>query len=166
MAMIQVPEPTASTLWMAIRGLFLDNAMQRTIYVLQELHNLFQGDMTITAYFGRLKQLADLLRDVGHPISEPSMVVNALRGLNSKFSHAIGVLTAKVPPPSFLYVRNYLLQDESRQAHTTKMDCPPRACCVFLDAATQGCHQQQDSFRAYLLHVQEQRQQEQEEEVQ
>jgi hypothetical protein len=106
MAMIQVPEPTASTLWMAIRGLFLDNAMQRTIYVLQEFHNLFQGDMTITAYFGRLKQLADLLRDVGHPISEPSMVVNALRGLNSKFSHAIGVLTAKVPPPSFLYVRN------------------------------------------------------------
>jgi hypothetical protein len=26
------------------------------------------------------------------------------------------------PPPSFLYVRNYLLQDESRQAHTAKME--------------------------------------------
>jgi hypothetical protein len=101
MAMIQVPKPTAYTLWMAIRGLFLDNAMQRAIYALQEFHNLFQGDMTITAYFGRLKQLVDLLRDVGHPIFEPSMVVNALRGLNSKFSHAIGVLTAKVPPSSF-----------------------------------------------------------------
>jgi hypothetical protein len=75
MAMIQVPEPTAYTLWMAIRGLFIDNAMQRAIYMLQEFHNLFQGDMTITAYFGHLNQLVDLLRDVGHPISETSMVV-------------------------------------------------------------------------------------------
>jgi hypothetical protein len=54
--------------------LFLDNVMQHTIYALQEFHNLFQGDMTITAYFGHLKQLEDL-RDVGHPISESSMVV-------------------------------------------------------------------------------------------
>jgi hypothetical protein len=75
MAMIQVPEPTAYTLWMAIRGLFIDNAMQRAIYMLQEFHNLFQGDMTITAYFCHLNQLVYLLRDVGHPISETSMVV-------------------------------------------------------------------------------------------
>jgi hypothetical protein len=54
--------------------LFLDNVMQHAIYALQEFHNLFQGDMTITTYFGHLKQLEDL-RDVGHPISESSMVV-------------------------------------------------------------------------------------------
>jgi hypothetical protein len=165
MTMVQVPEPTAYTLWMANRRLFLDNAMQCAVYALKEFHNLFQGDKTITAYFGRLKQLTDLLRDVGHPISEPSMVVNALRGLNSKFSHAIVVLTAKVAMSLFLYVHNYLLQDESRQAHTTKMEAatallaPRQVLCA---NATQGHHQHQASFHVDIPSVQEQREQEEE----
>jgi hypothetical protein len=139
--------------------------MQCAVYALKEFHNLFQGDKTITAYFGRLKQLADLLHDVGHPISEPSMVVNALRGLNSKFSHAIVVLTAKVAMSLFLYVHNYLLQDESRQAHTTKMEAatallaPRQVLCA---NATQGHHQHQASFHVDILSVQEQREQEEE----
>jgi hypothetical protein len=78
--------------------------------------------MSITDYFGRLKQLTDLLHDVGHPVSEPALMINALYGLNSKFSQAISMLTATKPLSSFLFVRNYLLQDENRQFHTAKME--------------------------------------------
>ncbi|XP_062213834.1 uncharacterized protein LOC133914863 [Phragmites australis] len=116
------PSPTAFSLWTAIRGLFRDNSMQRAVYALQEFHSLYQGDMTITEYFTKLKTLADTLNDVGHPISDQALVINALRGLSSKFSHAIGVLTSKLPPPTFLYTRSYLLQDETRQVHTAKME--------------------------------------------
>lgn len=122
MKMVQVPDPTVYVIWSKIRGLFLDNADQHAIYTLQEFHSLFQGDLSIHDYFGRLKQLGDLLCDVGHPISEPSMVVNALRSLRSKFSHAIPVITSFKPLPSFQFVFNYLLQDENRQEHTTKME--------------------------------------------
>jgi hypothetical protein len=65
-------------------------------------------------YFNRLKHLADLLRDVGHPVSDPAMVINALHGLNSKFSHATSVITARKPLPSFLFTHDYLLQEEAR----------------------------------------------------
>jgi hypothetical protein len=102
--------------------LFLDNVDQRTVYALQEFHGLFQGDLSVHDYFSRLKQLADLLRDVGHPVSDPAMVTNALRGLNSKFSHAISVLTTRKPLPTFLFTRDYLLQEEAHQKHTAKME--------------------------------------------
>jgi hypothetical protein len=101
--------------------LFLDNIDQHAVYALQEFHGLFQGDLSVHDYFSRLKQLADLLRGIGHPVSDPTMVINVLGGLNSKFSHAISVLTARKPLPTFLFTRDYLLQEEARQKHTTQM---------------------------------------------
>lgn len=98
---IVIERPMAYMIWSAICGLFLDNADQRTVYALQEFHSLFQSDLTITTYFSRLKQLADLLHDVGHQVSEPSMVLNALRGLSSKFSNAIAHITAHRPLPPY-----------------------------------------------------------------
>jgi hypothetical protein len=102
--------------------LFLDNADQRAVYTLQEFHDLFQGDLSVHDYFSHLKQLADLLCDVGHLVSDPATVINVLRGLNTKFSHAISVLTTRKPLPTFLFTRDYLLQEEARQKHTTKVE--------------------------------------------
>lgn len=39
--------------------------------------------MTIFEYTSWLKQLADALQDVGHPVSNPSQVLNMLHGLNA-----------------------------------------------------------------------------------
>lgn len=101
MKMIVIDRPTAHLIWSAIHGLFLGNADQRAIYALQEFHSMYQGDLSITSYFRRLKDLADLLRDVGYPVSDFSMVVDALRGLSSRFSHAIPNITATHPLPQF-----------------------------------------------------------------
>jgi hypothetical protein len=79
------------------------------VYALQEFHGLFQANLSITDYFGRLKQLVNLLQDVGHPILELSLVINALRDLNSKFIQAISMITAMKLLPSFLHIHNYLL---------------------------------------------------------
>lgn len=122
MKMIVVERPTAHLVWCTIRNLFLKNADQRAIYTFQKFHSMYQGDLSVNTYFSRLKELADLLRDVGHPVSEPAMVVNALRGLSSRFSHAIPNITARHPLPSFNYVRDYIVQLESGQAHTAKME--------------------------------------------
>jgi hypothetical protein len=109
MQMIQVPKPTVYIIWQAICGLFLDITDRRVVYALQEYHGLYQGNLSIHDYFSCLMHLSDLLRDVGHLMSDPAMVINALRGLNSKFNHAISVLITHKPLPSFLFVRDYLL---------------------------------------------------------
>uniref|UniRef100_A0ACD5WPQ1 Uncharacterized protein n=1 Tax=Avena sativa TaxID=4498 RepID=A0ACD5WPQ1_AVESA len=46
------PDDTAFGVWTAIHNIFLGNRNQRAVYALQEFHNLYQGDTSITAYFG------------------------------------------------------------------------------------------------------------------
>jgi hypothetical protein len=72
----------AFTLWHAVEGLFQDNELQRAVFLETELCSLQQGDMSMNDYCTKLKRIADQLRDIGHPVSEPSQVLNLLRGLN------------------------------------------------------------------------------------
>jgi hypothetical protein len=116
------PGATAFSAWTAITGQFLDNSLQHAVFAQQEFHSLFQGDMTIGEYCGRLKRLADTLYDCGAAVSDPALVINTLRGLNNKFSQAIAVLSTMSPPPTFLYTKSYLLQEEHRIKHSLKME--------------------------------------------
>jgi hypothetical protein len=50
------------------------------------------------------------------------MVINALCGLNSMFIHAISVLIAHKPLPTFLFTQDYLLQEEAYRLYTAKME--------------------------------------------
>jgi hypothetical protein len=66
------PEASAFSVWSAIEGLFRDNEMERAVYLEAELRTIQQGEMSINDYCTKLKTLADGLRDVGLPVSEPS----------------------------------------------------------------------------------------------
>ncbi|XP_066341599.1 uncharacterized protein [Miscanthus floridulus] len=107
----------AFTLWNAVAGLFQDNEMQRAVYLEAELRSLQQGDMTISAYCTKLKRLADQLRDIGHPVSEPSQVLNLLRGLNPRYRYVKPVITSKYPPHTFQSARSFLILEELSFRH-------------------------------------------------
>lgn len=47
----------------------------------------------MSEYCGRLKCLGDTIYDCGAAVSEPTLVINTLCGLNNKFSMAIAVLS-------------------------------------------------------------------------
>jgi hypothetical protein len=66
------PRASAFTIWVDIEGLFRDNKMQRAVYLEAEFRSLRQDDMSITDYTTRLKTLADSLRYLGQPVSQPS----------------------------------------------------------------------------------------------
>ena len=91
------PDHDALSAWTAICNQFLDNAVQRSVHLRQELHALHQADMSITAYCGRLKELADNLRELGSPLSNPDLVVILLSGLNDKFASCISTISASNP---------------------------------------------------------------------
>jgi len=98
------PNTTAFSLWTAVEGLFLDNEA--------ELRSTYQGDMSIDEYCTKLKRLADQLRDIGHTVSEPSQVLNLLRGLNPRYRHLKTVITSKFPPHTFMTARSFLILEE------------------------------------------------------
>jgi hypothetical protein len=99
---IYKPQALAFTVWGDIEGVFRDNELQRAAYYEAEFRSIQQGDLSITNYNMRLKQLADSLRDDGYPVSEPSHVLNLLRGLNPKFHHVKTVINSKSPPHIFM----------------------------------------------------------------
>jgi hypothetical protein len=73
--------------------------------------------MTINAYCTKLKRLADQLRDIGHPVSEPNQVLNLLRGLNPKYRYVKPVITSKYPPHTFMSARSFLILEELGADH-------------------------------------------------
>jgi hypothetical protein len=105
-------ETDAFSLWTAIHALYHDNQLQRAVFYEAEFHNLSQGDLSVTDYCAKLKSLANNLRDVGQPVSEPSQVLNLLRGLNPKYRHAISAITSRHLPHTFLSARSHLLMEE------------------------------------------------------
>jgi hypothetical protein len=113
-------DSSAFTVWTAIEGLFRDNEMERAVYLEAELRTLQQGELSINDYCTKLKTLADGLRDVDLPVSEPSQVLNLLCGLNPKYKHLKPTIKAKFPPHTFASARYYLLLEELCEKHDAK----------------------------------------------
>jgi len=81
------PNQTARQLWVAIENHFQANKAPRSIYLSHEFHTMTQGDLSVEDYGKKMKVAADKLRDVGHPVTEATLVLNLLRGINKKFSN-------------------------------------------------------------------------------
>jgi hypothetical protein len=110
---------TARQLWVAIDGLFQDNKAQRAIFLSHEFHSMTQGDSSIDDYCLRIKTTADKLRDVGHPVDEPQIVLNLLRGLNEEFSGTADHNAAT--DLTLTYARDQLSLKELRLANGKKV---------------------------------------------
>ncbi|CAN6297344.1 unnamed protein product [Urochloa humidicola] len=116
------PRASAFTVWADIEGVFRDNELHRAVLIESEFRSIMQGDMTMMQYTSRLKKLADDLRDLGQPVSEPSQVLNLLRGLNPKFRYVKPVVSSRSPPHTFRNACSFLLLEESQQNHDAKAD--------------------------------------------
>jgi hypothetical protein len=67
----------------------------------------------------QMKTKADALRDLGHPVPEPTLVLNVLRGLNSSFDHLRTWITRQKPFLTFLQVWDDLVLEEITRGPVT-----------------------------------------------
>jgi hypothetical protein len=114
------PGSTARAIWNAIENLFRDNKMHRALQLEADFRNTPQGDLSIHDYCAKLKALADSLGDVGQPVSDETLVLTVLRGLNESYAHLRSFLPFQAPFPSFLQTRSALLLEESQKKLDTK----------------------------------------------
>jgi hypothetical protein len=71
-----------------------------------------QGDQNVNDYSRKMKGKADALRDLGEPVSDRTIILNILQGLNKRYDHLKTFLKRVVPFPSFYDVCNDLLLEE------------------------------------------------------
>ena len=108
---------TARDLWVAVETHFLGNRETRTILLDVEFHGFSQGDLSIADYCRRFKKMADQLDDLGSPVSDRTLVLNVLCGLNERFT-SIGVHLRRARPfPTFKEAQAELLLEEMNMAY-------------------------------------------------
>lgn len=115
------PDQSARDLWIAIDNLFQANKEPRAIYPHHEFHSMTQGDLSVADYCQRMKTAADALRDVGHPVTESQLVLNLLRGVNSRFTSTADNIASAPVLPSFASARNTLVLKELRNANSVQV---------------------------------------------
>ena len=135
------PEQTARDLFVAITNLFQANQETRAVVLGQEFHSMTQGDLSIDAYAQRMKHTADALRDVGHTVSEPQLVLNLLRGLNPRFANTVDIIANAAVLPLFISAHNTLRLKELRLANDAKVssDTALTAVSPSTTSATTAC---------------------------
>jgi hypothetical protein len=87
--------------WFAVESQFLGNREIRAIQLETRFCNFVQGDLSIVEYCRRLKKMADYLDTLGEVVSDRTLVLNVIHGLNERFTHDSAVLRrARPSPPS------------------------------------------------------------------
>jgi hypothetical protein len=124
---------SARDIWLAIESQFLGNQATRALYADADFRTFSQGDLSVVDYCRQYKHKAQDLRDLGEPISDRTLVLNIIRGLNERFA-AIGLHLCRTNPlPSFLQVRADLQIEELTMAKT-----PPATALLSSSAGGQG----------------------------
>jgi hypothetical protein len=115
---------SARVLWLAIESQFLGNRTTRTLYADQAFRSFTQGDLSVAEYCHRYKKLAEDLRDLGEPVSDKTLVLNIIRGLNERFQ-ALGLHLRRTSPlPTFLQVCDDLTLEELTMTNAAPAAAP------------------------------------------
>lgn len=105
---------TTRDIWLRIENQFRNNKESRALQLDNDLRTKEIGDMTIHEYSHSLKSIADLLENVEAPVSDKTLVMYMLNGLNEKFDHIINVIKHQKPFPSFEDAKSMLEMEETR----------------------------------------------------
>jgi hypothetical protein len=103
---------TARDAWLAVESQFLGNRETRAIQLETKFRNFVQGDLSVTEYCRRLKKMADDLTALGEVVTDRTLVLNVLRGLNEHFTHVGALLRRARPFPTLLQVKDDLSLEE------------------------------------------------------
>lgn len=88
------------------------NKESHAIYLLAEFSSFTQGDVSISDYYYKIKSLTDAMGDINQAVSNTTLVLTTLRGLNGKFSHMVTLLPMQKPFMSFIEAWPHLLLEE------------------------------------------------------
>jgi hypothetical protein len=105
-------DATARDVWLALEEQFLGNQETRALHLDAKFRHFCQGDMSITDYCRRFKNMADALNDLGERVIDRALVLNIIRGLADRFEAVGRHLRLSWDFPMFLEVRSTLILEE------------------------------------------------------
>ncbi|GJZ56094.1 hybrid signal transduction histidine kinase M [Tanacetum coccineum] len=105
---------SAKEAWDILADIFRDNKHTRSIALKAELRFLKLGDLTIDAYFRKLKSIATVLTSLESPMNSDDVVTFALESLPAKYDNVSTIIAHRGPFPDLKTVRSMLTTEEMR----------------------------------------------------
>ena len=114
------PDAAAMATWNRLQDIFQDNKNSRIVAVEQEFsHSSMEDFPHASAYYQRLKELSNQLKNVGSPVSNDRLVLQLVSGFTSSYS-IIGMWIRQTNPlPPFYQARSMLTLEEAGYANQT-----------------------------------------------
>ncbi|XP_010229588.1 uncharacterized protein LOC104582022 [Brachypodium distachyon] len=101
-------DATAFSAWERLRLFFYANQPGRELHLSQEFRSIVQGDLSITEYCHRIKNVADALAEVGAPMSDKAITLQMIDGLDERYKIQQELFPSLVPFPSFMQAQSRL----------------------------------------------------------
>ncbi|GKC78628.1 ribonuclease H-like domain-containing protein, partial [Tanacetum coccineum] len=105
---------TAKEAWDLLAHIFQDNKRTHSIALKAELRSLKLGDLSVDAYFQKIKSIVSVLKGLGSPLSDDDVVNLALEGLPPRYDNVYGIIVHREPFSDLKAVRSMLTTEETR----------------------------------------------------
>ena len=78
---------TSRDVSLALETQFLGNRETRALHLDLQFQNIVQGNLSIADYCHRFKTMADSFAALGEPVTDRTLVLNVICGLNDRYSN-------------------------------------------------------------------------------
>jgi hypothetical protein len=127
---------TARTVWRTLEDQFHGNREACVLQLNVKFRNFVQGDLSVTNYSRELKGMATTLRDLGEDVTDSTLTLSLIQGLNERFREVSRLLRRDIPFPQFKDAVNELLLEEMTSAPPSST--PPTALLAARQTAAPG----------------------------
>ncbi|XP_035844119.1 uncharacterized protein LOC110928104 [Helianthus annuus] len=127
-AHLSIGTETAADLWKIIEDTFFDQVFAKRSHLRSQFQLLKQSNQSVTAYCDRAKQLSDQLNSIDDPVTDESLVLQVLNGLDHPtFDNFVLNVEHSDKQPTFAQLRSKLLNYEERLNQQKQFSTPPVA---------------------------------------
>ncbi|KAK1648387.1 hypothetical protein QYE76_066192 [Lolium multiflorum] len=113
---------TSAAVWSSLHSMFASQNRARVMQIRYQLSNIRKKDLSASAYFNRVKSLADSMAAIGAPLRDDEVLGYMLAGLGSEYEPLVVSITTRDQPVSLNSFYAYLIGAELRIEQQTAVN--------------------------------------------
>jgi len=109
--------PTSQAVWDTLTWMFSSQSQAQIMQIHYQLSTIKKGNLSVTDYFQKVKQLVDTLAAFHQPLQDCETVSYLFGGLSSEYDSLVTSVTTHIDPMSLDELYGHFLSHEQRMEH-------------------------------------------------
>jgi transposase InsO family protein len=108
---------TSQAVWETLTRIFSSQSQARIMQIRYQLSTIKKGNLSVSDYFQKVKQLTDTLAAIDHPLQDCEIISYLLGGLSTEFDSLVTSVTTRIDPMKLDELYGHMLSHEQRLEH-------------------------------------------------